>query len=142
MLEVMPWPVDYYMFKPAWVFLLLLYWLTALPHRINIGSAFILGLIMDLMAGSPLGIRALMLSIITYFISFRYQLFRNLALWQQAVIVVGLSVTKDLLIYWAQFLVGNIGFHTEIFWGALIDGLLWPWLFLLMRKLRCQFAVQ
>ena len=62
-LEIMPWPNDFQGYRPTWVVLVLLYWALALPDKVSVGTAFVVGIIWDLVVGSILGIHALVLSI-------------------------------------------------------------------------------
>ena len=72
-MEIAPWPAGFQGFKPAWLVLILLYWVLAVPRKVNIGCAFTLGLVWDLVLGSTLGIHALVLSVFTYFIALNSQ---------------------------------------------------------------------
>ena len=140
-LQIMPWPEQIQFYRPSWAMLFLIYWVMALPHRVSVGSAFFLGMIIDLIEGSTLGVHALSLSIVTYLVSFRHQLLRNMALWQQSLVIMVLSVLMQFCVFWSEFLLSDIVFHPEVFWNSLVNGILWPWIFLLLRKTRRHFSV-
>lgn len=141
-LEVMPWPEQYYMFRPSWILLILFYWIMALPRRVNVGYSFFLGMAVDLITGGVLGVRALTFSLVSYMVIYRSHLLKNLALWQQATLVMLFSALANLMVFWIRFILSDITFQPEIFWGPVIDGILWPWLFLLLRKVQHSYTMQ
>ena len=141
-LQAVPWPGELEPFRPSWVVLVTCYWVLALPHRVNVGTALVVGLLWDLTLGSTLGVRGLMLSVIAYIIAFNFRVLRNLSLWQQAIVIALLSLAAKLIEFWAEYLVSNISFYPQQFFAVLLNFILWPWLFLLLRRIRRKFAIR
>ncbi|MDW6002014.1 rod shape-determining protein MreD [Vibrio mangrovi] len=135
-LQTIPWPGSLELLRPSWVLLIACYWVLALPHRVNVGTALVLGLLWDLILGSTLGIRGMMMSIVVYIVAMNFLILRNMALWQQAMVIGLLTVLLDLLILAGEFLVRSVEFNPLSLWGGVISCVLWPWLFLLLRRVR------
>lgn len=135
-LEIMPWPVGVQGLRPAWISMLLIYWALALPDKISVGTAFVAGIVWDLLLGSILGIHALVLSLAIYFVAKYHLILRNLSLWFQAFLVMTYIVLIRLSIFFVELILHGANFNSQELLGAVISGVLWPWIFLLMRQIR------
>ena len=132
-MELAPWPAGFQAFKPSWLVLVLLYWTLALPDRVSIGWAFLLGVLWDIVLGSILGVHALVLSVAFYFVSKYYLILRNLSLWFQSLLVLLFVFAIRVAIFLVEFSLHGAFFNWQEIFGAIASGVLWPWVFLLMR---------
>ena len=76
--------------RPDWVALVLIYWVIALPHRVGVVTAWVMGLMMDILIGSLIGQHALGYIIIVYIAASLYQRLRMFSVWQQAAVLFAL----------------------------------------------------
>ena len=58
-LQIVPLPIQVDLYRPDWVLVVLSYWCMALPHRVNVGIAFVTGIAVDILVGTTLGIHSL-----------------------------------------------------------------------------------
>ena len=73
--------------KPSFFLLSFIYWNIALPEKMNLYFAFTLGLLMDFMQGTVLGVYPLILILISYLSQRFFYQFRPLKYVQQAIII-------------------------------------------------------
>lgn len=141
LLSILPIPELFDSFRPNWLLLVLGYWCMALPYRVSIGCAWVFGLLLDLLLGAPLGINSLALSIVAYIIAMNHRIIRNLSLWQQSLVVGLLVMVNKLIIFWAENFVFDVSLSPMYLWSIFTTMLIWPWIFLLLRKVRRQFGI-
>lgn len=139
--QIIPVPIQVDMYRPDWVLIVLAYWVMALPHRANVGVAFISGLAMDILLSTALGVHSFALSVSIYVLAANYQRLRNYSVWQQAVIIGVVSGLYHSLLFWLLRLLTDVTFRFEELWPVLTSMALWPWMFWLLRKIRRQLRI-
>ncbi|HGX92757.1 MAG TPA: rod shape-determining protein MreD [Candidatus Tenderia sp.] len=140
MLTVVPLPDWVKPLRPEWVGLALIYWAIALPHRVGVGTAWTLGLMLDVLKGGILGQHGLALAVIVYLILKVHQQFRVYPLWQQALIIGALILLNQMLILWINGIVGLESSGWSYWLPSLSSALLWPWMFIILRDIRRHFV--
>lgn len=141
-LSILPIPEVLESFRPHWLLLVLVYWCMALPHRVSVGYAWGVGLLLDLLLGAPLGIRSLALAVVVYIVSLNHRVIRNLSLWQQALAVGLFTMLHKLIVFWIEQILFDVAITPMYLWSILTTMLIWPWIFLILRKIRRQFAIK
>ncbi len=141
LLTMMPLPDWAANLRPEWVTLALIYWCMALPQRVGVGIAWILGLLLDVVRGSVLGQYALALAVVAFITHSIYQRLRLYPLWQQAIIVMMLVLLELLIVLWVKGIIGQTPGSWFYWLPAASSMVLWPWIFVLMRDLRRRLQV-
>jgi len=142
MLTVVPLPDVLQYVRPEWSALVLLYWCMALPDRVGVGIGWTVGLLLDVLTGTLLGQHALGMTVIAYLIINLHQRIRIFPLWQQAAIIWMILNLYQLLLLWFDGITGQPPKGLQ-FWLPPISGMiLWPAIFILLRRLRRNFKVQ
>jgi rod shape-determining protein MreD len=108
---------------------------------INLGLAFLIGLVLDTLSGSLMGLHALSLVVMVFLVQrFRSRL-RFFPPWQQALSVLGLLVNDRIILIWITVLLGE-PLPTWKYWLPPLVGMaLWPWLFLLLDRIRSRMRL-
>ena len=142
LLTLLPLPEMLEPFKPYWVAMVVVYWSLETHDTINLGLAFLIGLLLDILSGSLMGLHALSLVIMVFLVQrFRSRL-RFFPPWQQALSVLGLLVNDRIILIWITALLGE-PMPTWKYWLPPIAAMvIWPWLFLLLDRIRARTRQQ
>lgn len=141
-LSIMPLPIALRPFWPDWAVLVVIYWAMALPHRVSIGTAWVVGFLLDILLGTVLGVNALGLAIVTFVVSSNFQKLRNFSVWQQAFLIGVFIALFHLIVFWVNRFILNLQFSSEYMMPSLTSAALWLWLFPLLRSYRRRFKLR
>ena len=121
--------------------MVLIYWVIALPQHVGIGWAWLVGLVQDIIAGTPLGQNALALAVLAYLSLILYQRLRMFTPVQQALVIFVLIGLNQLICHWVQTITGTVSPNLLFLLPAVISALLWPILSVFLRLVRRNYYV-
>ena len=133
LLSVAPMPTFMEVGRPLWPALLLTYWTLALPHRVGMTTAWLVGIAQDVLYGTLLGQNALILALITFLVLALHQRLRMFPMWQQSLVLMVVFGLAQLVQLWLNALTGNRPPTLLFLLPALVSALLWPWIFAALR---------
>ncbi|HFC53155.1 MAG TPA: rod shape-determining protein MreD [Gammaproteobacteria bacterium] len=141
MITLLPLPNALAPLRPDWLALVLIYWVIALPHRVGVGSGWLVGLFQDAATGTLLGQHALGLAVVAWLVQGLHHRIRNYPLWQQAILVLVVIALFRVLGAWVLGVSGRpTGFD---YWLPAVSSMLvWPLVYLVLRYVRRRFGVQ
>lgn len=140
-LQVMPMPLLLDAWRPNWLLMTTVYWCLALPHRFNVGSAWLSGLLIDALWGTALGVNAVIFALVCAVVIKNFQRIRSYSVWHQALILALLSFSYQWFSYVLQHLLFDVTLATSYYFPVFTSLLFWPWVFFLLRKTRRHWAV-
>ncbi|MGP0171913.1 rod shape-determining protein MreD [Pseudomonas sp. NCHU5208] len=141
LLSVSPMPEFMQIGRPLWVALFLTYWVLALPQRVGMTTAWILGLAQDVLFGTLLGQNALILTLITFLVLSLHQRLRMFPMWQQSMVLLVVFGLAQLVQLWLNALTGNRPPTLAFILPAVVSALLWPWVCVALRSLHLRLNV-
>lgn len=140
LLFIFPWPNIILWAQPVWPLLVLVFWLLVMPLQISFFTAFLLGLMLDLLTGSLLGQYAFAFIVITYVVLRLKPRLRVSSEWRQGMVVALFSAFLAVYKMLIMLLVGQSIVNLWLgFLPALSSFIVWPYFFRLMRKCRYRF---
>ena len=136
MLTIMPLPDSADAFRPDWLALLVIYWTMQLPRTWSVGTAWIVGIVLDVSQGTLLGQHALALCFVA-FITVRFHLLmRVFPMPQLTATVFPILAIYQFLLFWINGVAG-VDAPSITYWGPVISGtMLWPFVMIALSGMR------
>lgn len=141
LLSVAPLPDFMEVGRPLWPALILTYWVLALPHRVGMTTAWLLGIGVDVLYGTLLGQNALILTLVTFLVLSLHQRLRMFPMWQQSLVLLVVFGLAQLVQLWLNALTGNRPPTLAFVLPALVSALLWPWVSVFLRGVQKRLNV-
>jgi rod shape-determining protein MreD len=136
MLTIMPLPDPIEAFRPNWLALLMIFWAMQLPRTWSVGTAWIVGIVLDVSYGTLLGQHALALCLVVFATVRFHLLMRVFPMSQLSATVFALLTLYQFVLYWVNGVAG-VSAPAITYWAPVLTGtLLWPFFYTFLSGVR------
>lgn len=112
--------------RPMWVPLVLVYWVMVLPQATGLFTAWLVGLLLDVLVGSSLGQHALGLTLVVFLALWMRDWLALFPVWQEAAVLTLLWLLYALVMFWIDGATGHRADPWLRWTPVLTTGLCWP----------------
>ncbi len=135
MLMIMPLPGAADTLRPDWLALLVIFWAMQLPRTWSVGTAFAVGIVLDVSQGTLLGQHALALCIIAFITVRLHLLIRVFPLPQLTATIFPMLALYQFLLFWINGVAG-VSAPSSVYWAPVITStLVWPVMYVFLSTL-------
>jgi rod shape-determining protein MreD len=120
--------------NPGFIVLMLLYWCIQEPRYVGIGTAWVVGLLMDVADATVFGQHALAYAVLAYAADYFRRRVLRFPLWQQAVQVAALLALCAALVLLVRVVGGAPVPRWTYLMSPVIGALLWPPISVLLQR--------
>ena len=134
LLVALPLPQMMSYWRPELVTMVLVFWVLNASDKVGIWTAFVLGLLLDVLMGTTFGVYPLMLAVVAYLARFSYRRVKVFSLLQTGGLVFALVLISLII---KRILLGVLGTGPDslLFWApALTSAFLWPTVMVSLRR--------
>ncbi len=136
MLAIMPLPPLLSAARPDWLVLLVIFWAMQLPRTWSVGSAWLVGIVLDVAYGTLLGQHALALAAVAFLTVRFHLLMRVFPMLQLTATVFALLALYQFLLFWVNG-VANVTAAPSDYWAPVLTStLIWPFLHMFLSGMR------
>ena len=128
--------------RPAWLVLIVFYWVMAVPQRFGLISAWITGLLLDVLYADPLGVNGFFLAALTYVTWSFYERLRMYSVLQQCAVVFLAVLVIDLARMIVQSMAREGGYTWLVLLPAIASTFVWPIVAVVLNGVRRQIRVE
>ena len=136
MLTLVPLPKALAQFRPDWVVLILIYWAMTAPSSYNVGTAWLIGIFLDVAQGTLLGQHALALCVVVYITIKFHLLMRVFPLLQLTATVFALLALYQFLLFWINGVTAVTAPAISDWAPVRIGSIVWPFLSMFLTGVR------
>ena len=113
-------------FYPNILLLTVMFWTVRIPRMVSVGHAFCAGLMMDLLLGSTLGIRAFSFSLMIFMLTSAFSKLETYSMLQQSVSIAIISFVGQIATFWLEHLFGMAFIDYHMILSSVSDMVMWP----------------
>jgi rod shape-determining protein MreD len=133
-LSILPMPGWSVWLRPQWVLIIVFFWVINSQGRVGIFTAWLAGILLDLLTGTLLGQHALVMVLLTYVLIKIYYRFHYFSMTQQTAIILFLVLFNLILNRWLMlFMLQPVSSH--LYWfSALTSAIMWPFITIFFQE--------